>query len=621
MFLRDTFYEDLFYQANIYIQEKQLNKAKKLLKEITYAKNAEQELVKEAYMRLAYMELHYKGLINPSGAKKALEYVKRAIEHGATTEYAGATILMAYLFSQQFQQAADFLMSIEHPVSLEVIESSITTIFEEIAMELHSEEVHNYYIQPAFLPVLQAIHDQFQANEEVNIRIVEWAAEMDSKGQQFAYKVGQKMLENNPSNYHVYVALSKVCCYGYLNRSIELLEYVDKGIQMLEELLKTTADEHLKKIYRGEMAVLNSNKINAYMSLRQYGLAYELACQQFQSKFFLAEDFYNAAQALYQLKRFEEALEMIHAVIGYRQNRYLYKLLGDVLFSLKQFDRAARAYCRAIGFLQVKTNPLNARLFVNSSDEKEEAYYISLIECFYQLNNFVQAYVYLEECKKIYGATRETILWDTILQNSQLQKLENKKLKASIKKVNREMKKELNYAETQIDVFREWSLELLQLQGIEISDSVSFDELQEKMDIIITKMLNDTNDSSKYNMLFDTYEEEYSKLSPKSISFLATADFSYKENENHFIDFAPIVVEYAKVVEEELRLKLHQPTRTLGACIRFLTDKKVDPYYTKLDRLQELVAYRNNCAHPGRSTVETAKRVRSIVYELLPLFL
>ncbi|MER2169455.1 MAG: hypothetical protein ABS938_02350 [Psychrobacillus psychrodurans] len=109
--------------------------------------------------------------------------------------------------------------------------------------------------------------------------------------------------------------------------------------------------------------------------------------------------------------------------------------------------------------------------------------------------------------------------------------------------------------------------------------------------------------------------KKISLLRDKSLLYLSTAEFLYKSNRFELMDFAPIVDEYSKVIENELnkRLKL-RPKHTLGQLVYYIRENKPPHYYNYLIVLEKVVAWRNGIAHTSESTIEVVESIRETFY-------
>lgn len=94
---------------------------------------------------------------------------------------------------------------------------------------------------------------------------------------------------------------------------------------------------------------------------------------------------------------------------------------------------------------------------------------------------------------------------------------------------------------------------------------------------------------------------------------MATAEYLFQHHKDSTIDFAPIMVEFCKVVENELRILLKQDNLTLGQAIQQIEQFKINPLIKELSKLKEIYLCRNGSAHTGVSTKEKVERIRELL--------
>jgi len=101
------------------------------------------------------------------------------------------------------------------------------------------------------------------------------------------------------------------------------------------------------------------------------------------------------------------------------------------------------------------------------------------------------------------------------------------------------------------------------------------------------------------------------------MEFLISANILYDIHKNSFIDFAPIIIEYAKVVEKRLIIGLGRrlPTniKMLGEIIFYIQNNSIAPYNAYLRDLWSINNLRKNSAHIGRLTKADADTMRNIL--------
>ena len=87
---------------------------------------------------------------------------------------------------------------------------------------------------------------------------------------------------------------------------------------------------------------------------------------------------------------------------------------------------------------------------------------------------------------------------------------------------------------------------------------------------------------------------------------------------SNIIDFAPIIVEYSKVVETQLRVllgnQLPPSIKMLGKIIEFIRQHNILPYCNYITDLDNVNKKRRDSAHTGLLTKADADYIKNILY-------
>ncbi|XZL10173.1 hypothetical protein ACSXBF_02130 [Clostridium perfringens] len=110
---------------------------------------------------------------------------------------------------------------------------------------------------------------------------------------------------------------------------------------------------------------------------------------------------------------------------------------------------------------------------------------------------------------------------------------------------------------------------------------------------------------------------KYPNMSKKALKFLTTGEYLYRINENQYVDYAPIMIEYCKVVELELNNYLKnkgviQDEKMLGYINKIIQNSNM---YDVKKYLSDIVKYRNESAHTGSVDREKVEYIREILFE------
>lgn len=114
-------------------------------------------------------------------------------------------------------------------------------------------------------------------------------------------------------------------------------------------------------------------------------------------------------------------------------------------------------------------------------------------------------------------------------------------------------------------------------------------------------------------------EQTFPNLTDKAKELLRTANYLYNLHKDAMIDFAPIIVEYSKIVEVKLRHKLQgiltSRERMLGQILGKIYDDNISHYYDKLGDLRTVNNLRKSSAHTGVLDLYEADKIGCVLFE------
>lgn len=165
---------------------------------------------------------------------------------------------------------------------------------------------------------------------------------------------------------------------------------------------------------------------------------------------------------------------------------------------------------------------------------------------------------------------------------------------------------------------RQWLQQLLKIQSVDIDEDINpaaWVSFEKQIDRIIEDMKK-TSGKNIREANISYVEKTYPHLSPAAKDFLATAETLYELNKNIAIDFAPIAVEYGKVLETQLRIIVKNDSgfedmRTMGELLRNLQN----PYTHYIKEMRIVYNIRNQSAHSAVLTIEDIEEIRDIFYK------
>ncbi|SER92670.1 hypothetical protein SAMN04487944_1132 [Gracilibacillus ureilyticus] len=124
-----------------------------------------------------------------------------------------------------------------------------------------------------------------------------------------------------------------------------------------------------------------------------------------------------------------------------------------------------------------------------------------------------------------------------------------------------------------------------------------------------------------YIQLKEKIEKRFPNLHPDSLEFLTTGEYLYQVHQDNIIDFAPIVVEFSKVVENELNhsLKNHniinkKQSLTLGQIYHKFNNVSIKNWPNIHEFLELVIKLRNGSAHTGKSTKSKVNSLRNMLF-------
>lgn len=348
-------------------------------------------------------------------------------------------------------------------------------------------------------------------------------------------------------------------------------------------------------------------------------------------------DYYNLARSYLLTKNYSKALINCQKALFIMSDEMAYQLMGDIHYSIGDFTTAKQWYEKSLAFVNkeklnfyYKENEQEVLSIKCNIDKQLEKLYENLIFCNIKLNDLVQARAIYEiannkfPTSQILNRLLETL---DIIQNVEAQQQEIEK---KSKMLHIELEKQIQRHSKEIGKVREWANSLIQIQNKYESNIIRDEEewlaIENRMaDVIIQMKREDDGYRGKLEIRKHGLKEKFPKLNSISLDFLCTAEYLFDTHSNQFIDYAPILVEYCKVVEKELNIYLTKKISgiktkknknyTLGKCVKILNEyiNPKNEYF--LSMLNDLLEYRNGSAHSGQSTEKKVREVRKMIMD------
>ena len=345
--------------------------------------------------------------------------------------------------------------------------------------------------------------------------------------------------------------------------------------------------------------------------------------------------YHNLGRLYFEKKDYEQAKLYFKKALFISQDETSYGAYANTLYFNQDYKEAIEYYIKTIAFIEDESavfmynengegSEKNISYPLDDPNEtiKKDAYE-NIIYSYMELEDYVSAKAYhkiaTEEFKneKVFEKMERTL-------NKLISYDENaSEMKERYDEVCKDLQKERSLAKEQCGRMKEWALELIKLQDenidIELTDEelAEFDKHIEK----IIQMMKDEKSTAKNNDLFykieKEFKEKYPNINDKSLKFLTTGEYLYRVNEDEFIDYAPIMIEYCKVIELELNEYLMKKgilrkKQMLGQMNRIVKELNI----VKISRfLDDIVLSRNASAHTGKIDRSDVEYVRSIIID------
>lgn len=396
----------------------------------------------------------------------------------------------------------------------------------------------------------------------------------------------------------------------------------DKVIKYCESSLKQIDGPDKQKRMNCVLDILAS----AYMHKGNFEKSYEVR-QRINKKFNNNTYLHNMGLLLYKMKEYKEAEQYIKKALYIYEDETSLNVLGDIYFASKEYAKALDTYRRTLAFTEnnntgfvVKDGRsfVISQLDVDNFDSVNIKIYENIVYSYIQLKEYDKALAYNEIAKSKFihesSFIKNDMMLETLIEMTNDIKSREKIVQDAILELERE-KEIVNKRSGQI---RDWAKTLCDIQeDLDINQNWGeFENKILKLSESLYKTIKVKDESKKRTSVL---RKKYPTLEPRAMKFLCTAENLYMTYENDLIDYAPVIIEFCKVVEVELNDTINKITRrikkrTLGELMYTLKEKGSN-YIT--DQLETLVNIRNKSAHSGECSREDMNLVRSIVLDEL----
>lgn len=345
-------------------------------------------------------------------------------------------------------------------------------------------------------------------------------------------------------------------------------------------------------------------------------------------------NFHNLGEILVNAKEYKLAKKYIQRALLISEDEKGYMLMANALYFDNKFEESIKYYKRAIAFCGSENTTFifedfNERNVISFSNDLTLNYikkvaYKNIIYAYIELKDYINAIVYYKLATKEFEYEQDFIILNNLLNKLISYEKNEKDILKTFEEVIEKLQKEKQKVDNQLGKVKEWALSLIQAQdrcnefvnsNFEGKEWIDFEkELQKIAEQM--KEIKSKDSLISFIEIEEYFKSRYKNISEKALKFLSTGEYLYKINKDEYVDYAPIMIEYCKVVELELNNYLKkqgviQKQRMLGNINNLL---KNGDFYKITKYLEEIVRYRNESAHTGSVTRDKVKYIRDILF-------
>ena len=425
-----------------------------------------------------------------------------------------------------------------------------------------------------------------------------------------AYELGKRSVEEYPNSV-TYNSLGWVCLSPEINRKDIAVRFFEKAIELAE-------DEGLKKDITG-------NYFIALLENEQFKEAEKVMCDLI-DEHPCNQNFSNYAELLKRQGKLEDALEWGKKALFIVEDDTTLLVVADIYKKMKQYENAVFMYQKCLEHFSVDENvyqfqDINGKQLYSIASNNGLGMIMfealkGIISSYSFLREYEQAKAYLLIAKERIPQKSEWEIWEQTLPEIESANQRYIEIKEQLSQSNKK-------AIEQKRSVRQWALQLIQLQNnsgqLDLDENDDWDKYLEKMDEVLNQMVQAVNkDSIIYQNSRNWVNSTYAYLDADAKEFLITAETLYEIHKMSIIDFAPIIVEYCKVVEKQLRVllgsQIPSSMHMLGQIIGVISTNNIHPYTLYLSDLRAVNQLRRNSAHTGLLVRNDADTIRNILY-------
>lgn len=574
-------------------------------------------------------------------ASMAEKFEKKALELNPINNIAPFQLVMALSMQEKVQEACEVFAKYNIQLSSKILGHN-PTMQERLSYKMIISSLQDYILDesknnPDFFDKLLEIHSKYNKSLNYNLLLIDCAFAAGFY-LEAANLITECLKQENIKKLSHDTVVSLASRHVYICASIAGKREICKSVERLDELL----DMYKNEIDDTLMYSCISNKSTAYVQIGDKDKLRDLlkfVPEECKDNTFL----YNLAYAYLNVEQYDDALRLGWSAASIKRDDLDYILLGRAYMGKGQYAKAVSIFKKGINYVrtgkEMTYRLLESTVKSIASDTEEERVnklYKYLIQAYVGSGEYEYAEATLKMLREN-GGEANSVLESSILldiENNVRGKLQN------IEEAYKILECDLYKKDNEISVLKknmsDWYAKLVAFQKIDDTDMVDDilwdDEYSHKMDEIINSVscYCIRTRSREYQATINNINNRFPKLTKESRNFLATAEQIYITFEKEdLMDFAPVMVEYARFVEIMLWAYINKTTEyaeeaakqkayhnqgeTFGAATYTIKMKggSLEQFYEKVNWIR---INRNNSAHINVSREPMVKEVREYIW-------
>lgn len=606
----ENLYMEQYYLTKGLKEEDACNKILELGERIL-SSNFESPCITGTYVNMAVAKriLYYiKG--QPENLLQAQNYCYESLKLKHNNQAAIAQCFGICLELRKYKEAKDILElydkdeKLKNPLSVQVVAEY------QAAIGRASNEEYNKEIKTVLDKITNVLFEKFGKNAGLCAVVMMYYMGIGNDVLE-AYELGKKSIESFPS-YQVYSNLGWICTQQQINKPNDAVNYFAEAIKLCD-------DKNVCRRIQGNymIALAENGELQEAIALGQR-LIKEDPCNQ---------NYSNYAELLKRQGNLEDALEWGRKALFIIEDDTTLLVVADIYRRLCDYENAEEMYEKCIEHINKKDNTYRfqdadgvALYSIASDNNMNDILYEALgglIQVYNSQKKYELARTYATVAKEKLPGKNDWEIWLKVLPE-----IENKT--QLYETVKQKLEQSLNENKNQKTSFRLWAQQLIQLQdtvnGLDLDDNDEWGRYEEKMNEILAEMSKLINkESTVYQQKLAWINTNFPSLDLDAKCFLVTAEVLFELHKSSTIDFAPIIVEYSKVVEKQLRVKLGAQIPSnrhmLGEIIGCISGNHIAPYDAYVTDLRVVNNMRKRSAHTGTLIKTDVDNMRNIFYQ------